>query len=101
MHISPTAAPAPQHTPEPPRPAQQEAQVSSRPVVEASQAEASAQETRRHDERRADRADSKQQHDLDAKRAAAQSHAESKHRAESHSHRHSDSSVGSKVDVFA
>lgn len=100
MHISPTAAPAPQHAPEPPRPAQQETQVSSRPVVAPTQNEASAQETRRNDARRTDR-DGGRHGEVHNKQPDAKSEHESKNHAASKSHRNADSAVGSKVDVFA
>lgn len=100
MHIPPTVVQAPHHAPEPPRPAQQEAQVSSRPVVAPTQNEATAQETRRNDARRAERDDSR--HDAaQNKRSEARNEAESRTQAEPRSRRSSDSSVGSKVDVFA
>ena len=100
MHISPTAAPVPQHAPEPPRPAQQEAQVSSRPVVAPTQNEATAQETRRNDARRAER-DADRHDAAQNMRSEAKNHAESKSQAEASSRRNSDPAVGSSVDVFA
>lgn len=100
MHISPTAAPVPQHAPEPPRPAQQEAQVSSRPVVAPTQNEATAQETRNDDARRTDR-DGGRHGEVHSKQSDAKSETESRHQSASKSHRNADSTVGSKVDVFA
>lgn len=100
MHISPTAASAPQHAPEPPRPAQQEAQVSSRPVVAPTQNEATAQEARRNDARRTDR-DGGRHDEVHTKQSDSKSETESKHHAASKSHRNADATVGSKVDVFA
>ena len=100
MHISPTAAPVPQHAPEPPRPALQEAQVSSRPVVAPTQNEATAQETRRNDARRAER-DGGRQDAVHNKRTDAKHETEHKSQAEPSSRRNADPAVGSSVDVFA
>lgn len=100
MHISPTASPTPQHAPEPPRPAQQDAQVSSRPVVAPTQNEATAQETRRNDARRAER-DSDSHDAFHNKRSDSKNETESKSQAEPSSRRNADPAVGSSVDVFA
>lgn len=99
MHITSTTAAQPHQAPEPPRPVQQEAQVSSRPVVQPSQSEAAAQETRRDDERRADREESRHR-DVE-RRAESQTRAESRAQAEAQSRRNADSKVGSKVDDYA
>lgn len=100
MHISPTASPTPQHAPEPPRPAQQDAQVSSRPVVAPTQNEATAQETRRNDARRAER-DSDRHDAVHNKRSDSKNETESKSQAEPSSRRNADPAVGSSVNVFA
>lgn len=100
MHITPTTAPTHQQVAEPPRPAQQESQVSSRPVVAPTQNEATAQEARRNDERRTNR-DGDRHGEVHTKQPDSKSEHESKHQAASKSLRNTDSAVGSKVDVFA
>lgn len=100
MHITLTTAPAAHHTPEPPRPAQQEAQVSSRPVVAPTQNEATAQETRRNDERRTQR-EGDRHHDIHTKRSVSKTETESKPQAESGARKNADPAVGSSIDVFA
>lgn len=100
MHITSTTAVQPHQAPEPPRPVQQEAQVSSRPVVQPAEAEASAKETRRDDERRANREENRNK-EVENRRAESKTKAESRAQAEATSRRDNNDGVGSKVDVYA
>lgn len=89
MNVIPNQPVATPPTHEPPRPAQHQAQETSRPVLEPTRTEAAAQETRRGESR------------SDDQKARADGHAQAQPQDAAPAKKGQDPLVGAILDVFA